>query len=397
MLYISYDGILDPVGQSQVIPYLCGLAKKGIDIFVISFEKIARIRKKTSFYSNDVLLANEGIHWSPLIYHKNPATPATLFDILRGILKGWMLVKKNKITVIHARGYISGLIAYCLKLLNNVNFIFDMRGFWPEEKVDAGAWTKKGFLYRLIKYLEKKMIFKADEIIVLTEAAKNLLVRQFELKNISVIPCCVNLKTFSIGSSVPLDSALPQNRLLITYLGSTGTFYNFEEMAKFFKFFKRKNPEAYFLVLSNTDKKYILETLNNLKIEPCDYFISSVSHEKVPLFLNHSVFSLIFYNRILSAVGCCPIKFAESLACGVPIIISAGIGDCDRIVSQERIGIILKGQSPEFYEQAVYEAGHILGNKNEIRERCRNAAKKYFSLQGGINKYFNIYSRLNND
>jgi len=392
VLYISYDGIFDPVGQSQIIPYLRGLVKKGIDIFLISFEKANQKRKKSFFYNH--LLVNKDIRWFPLIYHKKPIIPATLFDIFHGVLKGWILVKKNKIKTIHARGYIAGIIAWILKIFNNIKFIFDMRGFWPEEKVDSGAWTKKGLLYRLTKYLEEKMILGADEIVVLTETAKKFLIYKHNLSNISVIPCCVDLETFSIGLNAPSSFSLPKNRLFIIYIGNTGTFYNFEEMAKFFQIFKRKIPEAFFLILSNNNKEFILETMVKYNIKADDSFVSSVSHEEVPQFLNCSAFSLIFYRRVLSGRGCCPIKFAESLACGVPVLINSEIGDCDRIVKQNKVGVVLKDLSVESYIKFIPEIEDLLQKRKEVAERCRNVAKKYFFLDKGIEKYFSIYQRL---
>jgi hypothetical protein len=39
ILYISYDGMTDPLGESQVIPYLEGLSKLGHRIYILSFEK----------------------------------------------------------------------------------------------------------------------------------------------------------------------------------------------------------------------------------------------------------------------------------------------------------------------------------------------------------------------
>jgi hypothetical protein len=41
ILYLTYDGLNDPLGQSQILPYLEGLAEKGYGITVISFEKSA--------------------------------------------------------------------------------------------------------------------------------------------------------------------------------------------------------------------------------------------------------------------------------------------------------------------------------------------------------------------
>ena len=38
-LFVSIDGMTDPLGQSQVLPYLVGLAKKGNKIAIVSCEK----------------------------------------------------------------------------------------------------------------------------------------------------------------------------------------------------------------------------------------------------------------------------------------------------------------------------------------------------------------------
>ena len=39
ILYISYDGMTDSLGRSQVLPYLCALSEKGWRITLISAEK----------------------------------------------------------------------------------------------------------------------------------------------------------------------------------------------------------------------------------------------------------------------------------------------------------------------------------------------------------------------
>ena len=39
VLYITYDGINDPLGQSQIVPYIEGLAGRKYNFFIISFEK----------------------------------------------------------------------------------------------------------------------------------------------------------------------------------------------------------------------------------------------------------------------------------------------------------------------------------------------------------------------
>ncbi|MDZ7606956.1 MAG: hypothetical protein U5K79_15505 [Cyclobacteriaceae bacterium] len=40
ILYLTYDGLSYPLGQSQILPYLEGLAALGHPITIISFQKV---------------------------------------------------------------------------------------------------------------------------------------------------------------------------------------------------------------------------------------------------------------------------------------------------------------------------------------------------------------------
>lgn len=46
ILYISYDGMTDPLGQSQVLPYIINLNKENYNFHLVSFEKPDRLKKK---------------------------------------------------------------------------------------------------------------------------------------------------------------------------------------------------------------------------------------------------------------------------------------------------------------------------------------------------------------
>ena len=89
VLYISYDGMLEPLGQSQVLSYLRRLSV-GRRIFLISFEKAedwANITERERV-THDIVDA--GVIWYPLRYHKSPSALATLWDIACGTVLGAM-------------------------------------------------------------------------------------------------------------------------------------------------------------------------------------------------------------------------------------------------------------------------------------------------------------------
>lgn len=396
VLYISYDGILDPVGQSQIIPYLSRLINKGASITLISFEKKDKWKLKNAISTQNNLMSKSKIKWIPLRYHKKPVITATFFDILRGFLVGLFLTWRYDIEIIHARGYVTGLMAWFIKKVTRARFIFDMRGFWADEKVDAKAWFPKGILYRLTKYMERVFICGSDEIVVLTKEAKRILEDKFERNNISVIPCCVDLELFNPCPSDNSNLNLPPGRFIVTYLGSVGTFYRFDEIVHFYSLLREEIPEAFFLTITNNDLPLISETFARYSIESNNYLITSVVHSEVPTILKQSTISLIFYHRPLSGVGCCPIKFGESLSCGVPVVINSGIGDCDQIVQKERVGLVIEEYTKEAYEKAIQSLQELLKEGSRLRERCRNVAEMYFSLEMGGQKYWEIYQRLQN-
>jgi hypothetical protein len=39
VLYISYTGVLEPISQNQIVPYLKGQSRKGAQYVLLSFEK----------------------------------------------------------------------------------------------------------------------------------------------------------------------------------------------------------------------------------------------------------------------------------------------------------------------------------------------------------------------
>jgi hypothetical protein len=63
ILYITYDGLTDPLGQSQILPYLKGLSQYGYRFTILSFEKKDRFQKEKTVI--DQLTLESNIDWVP--------------------------------------------------------------------------------------------------------------------------------------------------------------------------------------------------------------------------------------------------------------------------------------------------------------------------------------------
>ena len=70
ILFISYDGMTDPLGQSQVIPYLIGLSKFGYQFTILSCDKPDHFSANKEYVES--LLKGHYVEWVSIPYHKNP-------------------------------------------------------------------------------------------------------------------------------------------------------------------------------------------------------------------------------------------------------------------------------------------------------------------------------------
>ena len=68
VLFISYDWLLDPLGKSQILPYLIGLAKKGYNFFILSYEKTYHNKDEIVNLKN--YLKSKNINWHKLWFKK---------------------------------------------------------------------------------------------------------------------------------------------------------------------------------------------------------------------------------------------------------------------------------------------------------------------------------------
>lgn len=406
ILFISYNGALEPLVQSQCIPYLKGLSKNGVKSILLTFEKPNKIKnnfRKIEYLKSD--LGNYGIKWHYLKYHKNPSFPATLFDVLMGIIFGLYIVIFKGIDIIHARATVAAVMGFILARLTGKKFIFDVRGLMAEEYVDGGMWKRNSLLYKLTLNIERILLRQADSLVVLTQDIKNYLMNSdyFLQKNndkkvsISVIPCCVDLVRFNTHTP-PKDQLKKKyslsGKFVFLYSGSIGTWYLLEEMIDFFRAAKSIIKNAHFLILTHIDKDMVKNTCERMGLSLDEFSVEEVEFEEMPDYIKLAEIGIFFIKPVFSKRSSCPTKFAEYLACGLPVLINSGIGDTDKIVEQHKLGVVINEFSKETYLSKINILLELIKEKDLISERCRKVAQEVFSLDKGVSRYFDIYNKV---
>lgn len=385
VLYISYNGATEPVFQSQVLPYLKRLTARGSNIMLLTFERLSESTPQ-ELEMLRLSLSEVGIAWTHLKYHKRPRVPATLFDIAVGTLAAASLVRRYDIRFIHARSYIPAIIASFVAKWHRIPWLFDMRGLMADEYADGGLISYNGRIFRIIKRIEKYLLKVADEVIVLTENIKEVL-SPLASTPITVIPCCVDTQIFK-----PSNSSKNEKTELI-YAGSTGTWYCLEEMAEFFKTWKKFNKEVHWSIFSQGNLKTIRDTLRDKEIQSDDVEIQAVPYESMPASLVLGDVGIAFMKPTFSKRASCPIKVAEYLACGLPVVINAGIGDTEDLIERNRVGVVVRDFSPAGYATAIGEMS-VLRQDPDLSARCRRVTQGELSIQMGVYRYQGVYRRM---
>lgn len=403
VLFISYNGMLDPLGQTQVITYLRGLAKRGVQFTLLSFERATAFAGEGVSKRDELRreLSEQGIEWHWLRYHQRPSVPATTYDVIAGIRKARALVRRNKIGMLHARSHIPATIALAVKRSLGTKMIFDLRGLMAEEYVDAQHWRKDSVPYKITKAAERRVFQETDAVVTLTERIWPIIKDWDGLRgrdvHHAVIPCCVDLSLFKFSDE---DRARRRtelglgDRFTIVYSGSLDGWYLTEEMADFFATFRRTRPDAHMVWLTNGSHDRVKELMKSREVPDDCFSVLSVPAREVPSYLSAADAGLSFIKNCFSKIASSPTKNAEYLACGLPLIINAGIGDSDALIDDWNAGVLLEDLTDTDYAEAATFI-EAMAAKPDTRKSARAIAERLFDLQTvGVERYAALYERV---
>lgn len=403
VLYITYDGLTDPLGQSQILPYLQGLSSKGHRFTVLSCEKADAFERNRQ--ETEKILKASGINWVPLAFHRRPPILAKFWDLFRLKQAALRLHKQNAYELIHCRSYLAVDVGLWLKRRRSTKVLFDMRGFWVDERVAAGLWNQTNMFYRLAyrRYKTKEGLYigDSDALIILAKAGKQEIETwpTYRGTPLRVIPCCVDFsifkaKTHESQKAARLSLGLKPDDFVFVYLGSLGTWYKIEDMLRFFKIAQNIYPQSKFLFLTQDPTSLLEELARRLNLSISNIVSRSATRKEVARYLPAADIALSFIEPSYAKRGSSPTKLGELLAVGLPVVTNGGIGDVAEIIKDLDGGVLVKDFSDSSFEEIISTIPDLIKkNPQDIHNRSRN----YYDLQKGVASYNELYEELIND
>lgn len=398
-LYICYFGVRQPLVQTQVIPYLRELVKGGHEMELLTFEPAGPVGWEGEVSEG---LRADGVAWHHLRYHKRPSVPATMFDIANGARYIRKLARGKSFDILHCRSHVPTMMAAIARKGINTRpkLLFDIRGFFPEEYVDAGVWPDGGSVYRAVKRAERWLMKEADGFVVLTEKAREILADSIGRRPVEVIPCCVDLTRFDTANEWSRTAIRNQlrieDRFVVAYVGAFGGWYLAKETADLYGALRAADPRAFALVLTQSDPDLVRPLLLDRGFTENDFHIGKVPSADIPRYLSAADAAVSFIKPCYSKLASSPTKNAEYLATGLPMAINGGIGDSTRMTLDDKVGVIVDDFDTASLDAAAGELVRLaVDERAATSERCRASARERFDLERvGGERYRRIYGTL---
>lgn len=367
LTYLTLDHLDDEVVKAQSIPWLRMLLDAGL-VAGVGLHGAVKGDQQTyhaAIGNSPIRVAtapNRGI-WSP----------RTWVNFLRlGLSAG-----RSGADILVGRGPFS-LLLLATSRRGKRRLVLDARGLLAEEFALQRRYPPRGLRHRIFRRMERAAVRRADAILCVSRRLATFLRRMSATDGgrFWVVPCCAEPAVL-LGDAGPDPSlraglGLAPEAFVVAYAGSISRWNRLEPMLDVFRAIQAADLGARFLLLTRD-----VDAVRRAQLEHADLqsalILKAVPHVEVGRYLRLADIGLLLRDRHLVNRVASPVKFAEYLACGLPVLISAGVGDYSEMVAASRVGFVCS--NPPVMEEIIRA---IRADREGFRRRCRELAVRQF-------------------
>lgn len=389
-LFLTWDGPQQTYLESLFLPTFAGLRRHGIEVHVMQF----------SWASADQLSATRSAAAAlgvPYVSHRTSrrfGAAGNLAAIARGALLATSYAKAAGIDLLFPRSLLPAGMALLAKLrLPDTGIVFDADGLMADERVDFGGWNPRGAQYRSLRAIEAATLRQAASVITRTAIAKGILLERagagIDAEKIFVIPNAKDAAAFTPGTdssraAVRQRFGVPADAPWLIYVGSLGPQYCPEAMLDLFDQISRRAPATRFQLF--TLHEQLVRSLLAKRGDPANVQVDRAKPAEIADVTSAADLGLALRQVSFSQRAVCPIKVAEYLQCGVPLV-STGVGDLAAQLDSS-VAHMLEGVSQaQLAAAADWFVGQVLPDRAGFRARCRALGEGLFGLDRCIEAY----------
>jgi len=325
-----------------------------------------------------------------------------LYAFLNSILLYFKLLpyifRRNEI-LIFSRALIGREINFLRKITNNrIIFYFDARAAAAEEKKYVAINNKNFSLNKYVSianiyYLEYKTLKSADKIFTVSKVLQDYFHKTFAIDSEKFVhyPCLSDSKKFyfnpQVRKQIRKELEIPEEKIVFIYPGGIGSEWHVaKQMLRFFNDFVTNYENVVLVLLTRyKDLPNLLSGYPNLRNKCISFYVPN--HE-VYKYLNSADFGILFRENTVMNNVASPTKFAEYMLCGLPVLISEGVGDYSDFTRLHKVGITVNELE---LRNAGMEIFKTIYDQKFDRLRIADVGIKYFSKGSIINELVDAF------
>lgn len=235
------------------------------------------------------------------------------------------------------------------------------------------------------RFSEQRMLTGVDRVAVVSEGMRRYVLERSHLpaSRIPVVPCLVDLACFRYDPSERMLLRRKRgwaDRLVFVYVGISAPWQCIDETFAIFRMIRQMVPRAFLWVVT-PDIRACRARLTDVTEDDCA--IETLPHRVVGEALQAADCGFLIRRRSLVNAVASPLKFAEYLAGGVPVLTGPEVGDYSSLTVKEDVGAVLDPDDPRSWTTTLPGWCRRLPEEREgFGRRCRSVAERLLSWQG---------------
>lgn len=388
ILFISYWGLREGLTQSTVIPNVKLLSSlpKVNKVILCTIER-SELKERSHIENVDHIPLFSANFKNVLINKLNDFL--TFPKLIRKV------VEENKVNLIICRSSLAGGIAHGVSRRTGVPYIVESFEPHASYMVESGVWKKWDPRVWIENYFQNVQRKTAAFLLPVATNYSMLLLKSGVPKDrIIVVPCVVDLNRFYRKNDMALRARLGigKDAVVGVYVGKFGGLYYDEEAFSVFSSAQRIFERFYLLILTPTDQAWVKSKVMEKGFSADNCKVLEVHHADVPDYLSIADFAFATYKPSDSKAFLSPIKVGEYWACGLPVLLTQGVGDDAQIIERTKCGATFSMDGKNV-ELALSEIRHQLQQEG-VRDRNRELAELHRNPKIMTSAYQKIIEHL---
>lgn len=322
------------------------------------------------------------------------------------LLRLWLrrfMANCHETVILHCRGVTAAHYGLRLRAIHpQCRVVFDCRGITTAEMLHRhGVESPKDLplrarrRYQKVEFYMREGVLRSDSIICVSKAMASYIYDKYDVdrNRLSVIPCLVDYLAYI---NVPRQREEMRAQLglsdlfVFVYCGGMASWQRVREIVRLYKKLCISGMRKHFLVLTTAPRSFD-NICKEEGLNDNQYTLMHVAQEHVPSYLGAGDMGFLLRDGSLVNRVASPVKFAEYMAAGVPVLMSPEIGDLSSAGLRQGVAAMVPSLEPnkEGLRTLDLFCTNVVRHRDMYAARCRKYACSDLSLK--------LYSRMVED